>query len=219
MKINIIFFKVRKDISEKNKKLIKKIVFRHAKTAMKKLGIDLINVVIYPNHRLVVPKIGAGGFAPSNEWIRLSLDPLRKDKYIEDIIKNVMPLIIYHEMNHVARWTKPGYGNNLMEVIISEGLATIFAGENWNLFQAPWGKYKQNEIREYMEILNNRDKNQDKNYSHSEWFFGKDKPKWMGYKLGAYIVRNVRKRHPKINEKRLVGMNAKKIIKLSGLNL
>ena len=219
MKINILFFEVKKDISDKNKKLIKKVVFKHAKVAMKKLDIDIINIVIYPNHHLVIPKIGLGGFAPNNEWIRLSIDPFREDRHIEDIINNIIPLSVYHEINHVARWIKPGYGNNLLEAIISEGLAIIFAEENWSLFQAPWGKYKKNEIERYMKILNNRDKNKDEDYNHMEWFFGKGKQKWMGYKLGAHIVRNVRKRHPKIDEKKLVHLDAKKIIKLSGLNL
>lgn len=219
MKINIFLFEVKNDISEKNKKLLKKVVLKHAKVATKKLGIDLINIVIYPNRDLAILKIGSGGFAPNSEWIRIAIDPLREEEDVEYIIKNIIPLSVYHEMNHVARWNKPGYGSTLLEAIISEGLAIVFAEERWDLFRAPWGKYKQNEIRKYLEFLNKRSKSQDNNYNHAEWFFGKGRPNWLGYKLGAFIIREVKKKNPSINSLSLIHMDSKKIIKLSGLNI
>lgn len=219
MKINIFLFEVKNDISEKNKKLLKKVVLKHAKIATKKLSIDLINIVIYPNRDLTIQKIGAGGFAPNSEWIRLAIDPFYKEEDIEYIIKNIIPLSVYHEMNHAARWNKPGYGNTLLDAIISEGLAIVFAEENWNSFEAPWGKYKQEEIKKYLEFLNKRNKDQDKNYNHTEWFFGKGKPKWLGYKLGSFIVRVVKNKNLDINSLALVHMDSKKIIKLSGMRI
>ncbi len=219
MKINVFLFKVKRDISDKNKRLLRKVVLKHAKIAAKKLDVDLINIVVYPNRALTIPKIGAGGFAPNNEWIRLAVDPCRGEKDVERIIKNVLPLSIYHEMNHVARWGNPGYGKGLIEAIISEGLAIIFAKENWNSFEAPWGKYRKKEIEKYMEIFNKRDKNQDKHYDHAEWFFGKGKPNWLGYKIGSFIIHAVRNKNPNIDPSALVHMSSKKIIKLSGINI
>jgi len=219
MKINIFLFKVKKDISEKNKRLLKKIVFKHAKIAAKKLNIDLINIVIYPNRDLTIPGIGSGGFAPNSDWIRLAINPFRKEKDIEYIIKNIIPLSVYHEMNHVARWGKPGYGNTLLDTIISEGLAIVFAEENWGFFEAPWGKYRQGEIKKYLKLLNKRNKDQDKNYTHAEWFFGKGRPNWLGYKLGSFIIRAVKNKNPDINSLALVHMDSKKIIKLSGMDI
>lgn len=219
MKINIFIFKVRKDISEKNKKLLKKVVFEHATIAAKKLNIDLINIVVYPNRDLTIPKIGVGGYAPNDEWIRISIDPLRKEKNIERIIKTIVPLSIYHEMNHVARWSKPGYGNMLLDTIISEGLAIVFAEENWDLFKAPWGKYRKSEIQKYFKFLNKRDRSKDNGYNHAEWFFGKGKPNWLGYKLGSFIIRVLKNKNPIINSLDLVHMDSKKIIKLSGLDI
>lgn len=219
MKINIFLFEVKKDISEKNKRLLKKVVFKHAKIAAKKLNIGLINIVIYPNRDLTITKIGSGGFAPNSEWIRLAIDPFRKEEDVEYIIKNIVPLSVYHEMNHVARWNKPGYGDSLLDAIISEGLAIVFAKENWDLFEAPWGKYRRGEIKKYLELLNKRNKNQDNNYNHAEWFFGKGKPNWLGYKLGSFIIHAVKNKNPNINSLELVHMSSKNIIKLSGINI
>ena len=219
MKINIFLFEVKKDISEKNRRLFKRIVFKHAKIAAKKLNIDLINIVIYPKRDLTIPKVGSGGFAPNSEWTRLAIDPFRKEEDIEYIIKNIIPLSVYHEMNHVARWSKPGYGSSLLDAIISEGLAIVFAEENWDLFKAPWAKYEQGEIKKYFEFLNKRNKDQDKNYNHAEWFFGKGKPNWLGYKLGSFIIRVVKNKNPNINLLELVHMDSKKIIKLSDMNI
>lgn len=219
MKINIFIFDVKKDISEKNKKLLKKVVFKHAVIAAKKLDINLINIVVYPNHDLTIPKIGAGGYAPNDEWIRISIDPLRREKDIERIIKTIIPLSIYHEMNHAARWNKPGYGYTLLDAIISEGLAIVFAEENWDSFTAPWGEYKKEEIKKYLEILNKRNRSKDNTYNHAEWFFGKSKPSWLGYKIGSFIIRIIKNNNPNIDLSELVHMDSKKIIKLSGLNI
>lgn len=214
MKINIFLFDVKNDISNKNKKLIRKIVLEHAKIAAKKLGIDLLNIVIYPNQKLTITRVGSGGFAPNSDWIRLSINPLYNEERVENIIKKIIPLSVYHEMNHVARWKNTGYGSTLMEVIISEGLAIVFAEECWKLFDAPRRRYKNNEIKRYLDILNKRDKKKDGSYNHAEWFFGKGKPNWLGYKLGAYIIRHIRQKYPEINMRDLVCMDADQIIRL-----
>lgn len=216
MKINIFLFEVKNDISKQNKKLLKKVVRKHAKIAAKKLGIDLINIVIYPNHDLTIPKVGSGGFAPNSEWIRIAIDPCLENKEVEHVIKNIVPLSVYHEMNHVARWRKPGYGNSLIDVIISEGLAIIFAEENWNLFKAPWSEYSQREINKFLELFNRRDKKKDLKYNHAEWFFGKGKPNWLGYKLGSFIIRNVKSKNPDVESLALVHMDSRNIIRLGG---
>ena len=219
MKINIFLLDAKKDISKENKKLLKKIVFKHAKIAAKKLNIDLINIVVYPNRDLIIPEIGSGGFTSNSECIRLAVDPFRKENDVERIIGDFLPSIVYHEMNHISRWKKPGYGNNLVDVIISEGLAIVFAEEVWRSFKAPWGRYKQKEIERYLELLNKRNKKKDKNYNHAEWFLGKGKPDWLGYKLGAYIIRVTKDKNPSIKSLALVHLNSKKIIKLCGLNI
>ena len=163
--------------------------------------------------------MGSGGFAPNSEWIRIAIDPFRREKDVEYIIKNIVPLNVYHEMNHVARWNKPGYGSTLLDAIISEGLAVVFAEENWDFFEAPWGKYGKKEIKKYMELLNKRSKNKDNNYNRAEWFFGKGKPNWLGYKLGSFIIREVKNKNPNIDSIVFIHMSSRKIIKLSGMRL
>lgn len=111
-------------------------------------------------------------------------------------------------MNHVARWNKKGHGNTLMDAIISEGLAIVFAEENWNLFEAPWGKYGQGEIKKYLQFLNKRNKKQDLNCNHAEWFFGKGKPIWLGYKAGSFIIRAIKNKDNAIGSLALVHMDS-----------
>lgn len=219
MKINIFLFDAKRDISKENKKILKKVVLKHAKIAAKKLNIDLINIVVYPNRGWIIPEIGSGGATLNSEYIRLVIDPFRKDKDVKHIVESFLPSIVYHEMNHISRWHKPGYGNNLVDVIISEGLAIVFAEEVWKSFKAPWGRYEQGKIKKYIELFTERNKKKDKNYNHAEWFFGKGKPDWLGYKIGAYIIRTIKKENQNIDSSALVHMNSKKIIKLSGLDI
>ena len=86
------------------------------------------------------------------------------------IIAKITPSTIYHEMNHIARNKHLGSKKDLLDAIISEGLATVFAEEQWPAFEAPWGQYNEKELKPFLKVLR-REKN-NKSYSHDEWFFG-----------------------------------------------
>lgn len=216
MNINICFFKLTKNLSQSNELVLRNVINEHAQKAMHLLKINNINIVVYPKKELTVPEVGAGGYAPNSDWIQIAVDPTRTDIEIKEIIEKKVPLSVYHEINHVARWLTVGYGEKIPETLISEGLAIVFAERNWSLFRASWGEYSEAEIKTFLEILRHRDAKS--KYNHSEWFFGKGKPKWLGYKVGTYIVRKVLLDN-KISIEELTKLSANEVLKLSGVKL
>lgn len=216
MNINICFFKLTKNLSQSNELFLRKVINEYAQKAMHLLKIENINIVVYPKKELTIPEVGAGGYAPNGDWIRIAIDPTRTDIEIKEIIENKIPLSVYHEINHVARWLTVGYGEKIPETLISEGLAIVFAEKNWSTFRAPWGEYSEAEIKTFLEILRHRDVKS--KYNHSEWFFGKGKPKWLGYKVGAHIVRKALL-NSKISIEELTKLPAGEVLKLSGVEL
>ena len=57
-------------------------------------------------------------------------------------------------------------------------------------------------------------------FSHDEWFWGKkEKPYRLGYKLGTYLVHQIKKNHPEMTALKLARKDTKTLLKLSGVNL
>jgi uncharacterized protein YjaZ len=214
------FLETEKKLDLRARDFLEETIKIHVTKACGLLGIFYVNITVYTNSNFVVSETGEGGYAASGEWFQIYIDPTRLEDELKKIITNYIPLTIYHELNHVARWNSVGYGSTLPEAIITEGLASVFAVENWKKAKSPWIKYSQKEIKKLIKIYQNRDKNSDNNYSHDDWFYGAGElPRWIGYKLGFYIVRLVRKNNPEISWKKLINMSSKEIIKLADIEI
>jgi uncharacterized protein YjaZ len=219
-KIYINFIEVEKGLNEIFRKMLENIVTEHVSIACKALNVTRVNVNIYANKDFVIPETGEGGYTTSGDWFFIYIDPTRSKKNITEIINKIIPETIYHEMSHVARWNGPGYGRSLPEAIITEGLANIFAIEKWEKEIPQWSKYTKKEIEKLLDIFQKRNKKDDANYNHEEWFFGTGKlPRWIGYKLGSYMIQAVRLNNPKISWEELTKMTAKELLKLSKIKL
>jgi uncharacterized protein YjaZ len=219
-KININYIKVDSDISFRQRGKLGNIIKRHALIAGRILHIPFVTITIYPKSNWTIPETGENGYTPSGDWMQIYIDPKNKYHSFDFIANNIIPGTIYHEMNHVARWRAVGFGKSLIEAIISEGLASIFEREQWKRFTAPWANWEEKEIINFINIFRKRDRKKDTAYNHSEWFFGKGKlPRWIGYKLGAYIVESARKNYPKISWHKLTAMEASDIIEKSGVKM
>ncbi|OGI35532.1 MAG: hypothetical protein A2259_00155 [Candidatus Moranbacteria bacterium RIFOXYA2_FULL_43_15] len=218
--IYIHFLETESRLDSKLKETLEETIKVHAANACSLLGIAYVNITVYPNPNFVVPETGEGGYAASGDWFQIYIDSTRPEKELVKIVNENIPLTTYHELNHVARWNNTGYGSTLPEAIISEGLASVFAAENWDKANSPWVKYSQEEIDELLKIYKNRDKNLDSAYSHDDWFYGTgDLPRWIGYKLGFQIVKLVRQNNPEIGWDKLINTTAEEIIKLSNITL
>lgn len=99
-----------------------------------KLGIDSVNrivkvenvefrVLVFPER--TIPRIGMSGVAPNEKQIYILLDPSHP-KFDEAINTHIIQTVP-REYHHTLRNRTVGFGNNLFESMVSEGLACHFA--------------------------------------------------------------------------------------------
>lgn len=92
-----------------------------------KMPINDVDVVIADNPYYVIPETGVGGYAKYKNYIEISIDP--KFKNIEAVFSQNIKSTLTHEFHHAIRMQTIGYGEKLLEEIISEGLADHFDDE------------------------------------------------------------------------------------------
>ena len=153
-----------------------------------------IDIIVYDNPFGTIPEYGIGGYTPYHHLIFISLDPNFPN--IQESISKQFSRTLTHEIHHAIRTKYVGYGNSLLEALISEGLADHFDSEinqckpqSWDtaLNQEQLDKFNKLATKEYF----------NKNYNHNDWFFGSnDIPKWTGYTLGFELVKNFLQKHP-----------------------
>ncbi len=144
-----------------------------------------VDVIVVGSSYGSIPSLGVGGFSPSPNLVYLYIDPSLKKLTKENIYTCLM-----HEMHHSVRWRDPGYGENLKESLVTEGLATLFE-EEVSGTKPIYAKVdiNQDHINRAREIW------EDKDYDHDKWFiFGdEDLPKWFGYSYGYSLVKKAAK--------------------------
>ncbi len=199
MKINICTLDPEEKINDSDWLLIKNSVKKHAKIGCGILSIKTLNITIYPNKDWCIKQTGDGGHTANFDWIQLFIDPT---KSVSKIVASSFPATLYHELNHVRRMTEVGFGKTLLETVISEGLAIVFAEEMFKSFVAPWGEYTDDGIKKLYKIFTPH-KN-DKEFNYEEWFLGFGKPHWLGYKIGAYIIRGLKEKDKNFDSVKLV---------------
>lgn len=153
-----------------------------------------IDIVVYDNPFGTIPEYGIGGYTPYHHLIFISLDPNFPN--LKKTISEQFSRTLAHEIHHAVRTKYVGYGNNLLEALVSEGLADHFdleinqkKSQLWNtaLNEKQLIKFEKLATKEYF----------NKNYNHDNWFFGsKNIPKWTGYTLGFELVKNFLQKHP-----------------------
>lgn len=195
-------------------------VSKYAEGAAKDLDIkNPFDVTIYPNHKWTEETEGVDGDALSAGVLQVRID-LRNEKYkIENLLGTPLKGLVRHEMNHVARWQGPGYGWSLLEATVSEGLGTVYEKMSTDPHDMPHADYSN--IKELLSYYRNRNKEEDKGYNHSSWFFGFDKkyPKYLGYKVGTYIIEKVLELNPSLSIKELTVTETDKLVELSKVEL
>lgn len=216
IKLNIVIFESPKGLHKQKMKHLRDVINTHARKAGKLFDMDLLNITVHFSQD-VIPETGEAGYA-AGDWIQITIDSTRNAKELQKIIDDIIPATIYHEANHIARENHLGKNKNLLEAIISEGLADVFAEERWHTFKAPWSVYQQKKIQPFLKSLKN-EKNE-KKYSHGDWFFGTGKmPRWLGYKLGSYIVHSAKNKNFGLTALKMTKITASKIAKLSGISI
>lgn len=148
-----------------------------------RLGISGIDVAV----RAVpwaLAETGVGGYAPSGHYLDLNLDP--SNPHFAAHWRTEVPATLAHELYHCARWRGPGYGQTLLEVLVSEGLAQHHEREERGGQPAPYSKLDLSLAPLWEQA---RPLLHSATYPHAEWFFGAGSlPRWAGYALGYELV-------------------------------
>jgi uncharacterized protein YjaZ len=150
-------------------------------------------ILVFPEK--TIPRLGMSGAAPNGEHLYILLDPAHP-RLETSLVEGLVPTIA-HEFHHTLRHRTVGYGTNLFEALVSEGLADHFSIEVTGIDPPPWfTTFTDDEIRKW------RKKAEtvwfDQPYDHLAWFIGlnSDIPRGTGYAIGFQIVGEYLQAHP-----------------------
>ena len=134
-----------------------------------KIVLSDVRIEIDDDAKSAIPETGVGGYAPSANLLKIHINPGFEG--LEENIDAEIKSTLAHELHHCARWASIGYGNTLLEALISEGLADHFDIEINGGAPKPWSTALT--IAELDGIRKMAEKEfSNEQYSHSEWFFG-----------------------------------------------
>ena len=210
MKATPIFIESAEEFSESDKKEISALMQRVFSDATEILGIT--TSVSFTFYRFGKKN---GGFTQAKDWIASTI-PKGEIDYID------LEGMLYHELHHIARgycgYMEEGE-HYLLNSFFSEGLATTLEIEKQPKDRiTTHGEYDLDLIKEWLPQA--KDELYDtENYDYTAWFLGEGRPKQLGYKIGKYLVDEVRKLHPELTHKDLVRMDAKKLLELSEVTI
>jgi uncharacterized protein YjaZ len=136
------------------------------------------------------------GVAHNGRQIYILLDPSHP-KFNEAITTYIVQTIP-HEYHHVLRYRTVGFGDNLFESMISEGLACHFAIQVCHVDTPAYCQALSGE--QFKEWRAKAEKVWfEKEFDYLEWFVGLKKtiPANAGYTIGFALVADYLRKHPK----------------------
>ncbi|MEN9582755.1 MAG: hypothetical protein RL641_709 [Candidatus Parcubacteria bacterium] len=154
-----------------------------------KIDLPDVDVIVVDNPLFAIPETGVSGFVNSKHLVTISINPDLPQ--LEETLAFEICSTIAHELNHCIRMKAVSSYGNLLEALVSEGLADNFDIEINGSKLRPWSvsldDEKLAELKKSAEadIKNNK-------YNHDDWFFGREDrgiPRWAGYSIGFDIVK------------------------------
>ena len=194
-KINVLIAHANGNLDNKVE-TIKKAVKEAEQYAFPKLKIDWDIDLLVTNrlYDIIIPEDGVGGRTRTNDFIEFAIDE-------EKATKNLISEMITHELCHAARWGKNGeWINSLFDGVVSEGIAAYLEVEfikdrtEKTVFIKTILERSDEENEKILEKLRSQ---LDSNYYDYETIFfnGNDElPRWAGYSLGYYLVKQYLKK-------------------------
>jgi uncharacterized protein YjaZ len=142
---------------------------------------DSITFVVQASDTESIPELGLGAWAKNAELIILAIDP--GIPYGEKETLTRVRGLVFHELNHTVRLKAGLWQKSFIDNCVFEGLGTAF--ERDFAKSAPlWGIYKKNEAKEWLEEVSSVAANDHYDYMYRH----ADGRRWIGYKVGTYIV-------------------------------
>ena len=175
------------------------------------LPLHELTINIKNDPKKVIPNHGHSGRKLSAKEVQITVNPSFSDK--EKLLQVELPRSVSHELHHAVRdKALPDEKSSLGAALIAEGLATVFETDVWGGEQSSWAKPLSKEQTETL-LEKVIFESEDQNYNHARWFFGSsDLPRWAGYSIGVYLVKEYMRLHPSETAATLVGTPAKVII-------
>ncbi|WP_407261319.1 DUF2268 domain-containing putative Zn-dependent protease [Klebsiella pneumoniae] len=134
--------------------------------AKRLMPIHSLDVVVKAG-KFVIPEKGHLGFCPEAGVIYITVDP-ENSAFCKNDAHSIERMFV-HELHHAVRWTGPGYGSTLGEVLVSEGLAGHFSIELFGGEPEPWESLHSDTIQPYYpQMLENWHRT---DYDHNARFF------------------------------------------------
>lgn len=168
-----------------------------------------ITIVVQPNKYEVIPETGENGFTRNFGLILLFFDPDRLNQK-EALLNNIYGLVL-HELNHAARYAVTDYEPGFLANCVVEGVAVVFEREYGDRGEPLWARYEPEKAKAWLKELRQLDGHP--NYEHY-MFEHPDGRRWIGYKVGTYIVDQASKNSGK-TVLELTQLNGSEIIKLA----
>lgn len=150
-----------------------------------------LNFFVQPRPTNLIPETGDSGHTHNSELIELAFDPTREEAGLQTILNNVRPTV-FHEMNHAARWHSKVHDETFLGWCVFEGLATAFE-RDYSGVNPLWSEYPD-DVRDWVtEIIEAGDIIDFASYMYRH----DDGRRWIGYKVGTYIVDQAKERSGK----------------------
>jgi len=181
----------------------------------RRLDLRKTRVSVRVSPKRTIRSAGVGGFTdPVTGRVALSLDP--DHPKFDRVLQVWLPATVAHELHHSVRIKRgPGYGETLLEAIVTEGLAQVFSREV--VADAPILPDAVSGPAVCRLWADARRESRVGAYDHYAWFFGTQEiPKWTGYTLGHELIQSYLVRRPPESAASLVECPARMIISEAG---
>lgn len=146
-------------------------------------GSKHLNFFIHPRVYDLIDETNDHGRTHNSEFIEMAFNPTLDETGLNAVLADIKPTV-FHEMNHAARWNIPIWHTTFLDDCIMEGLANVFT-RDYTQGTAPWADYEQEDVDAWLKEIQNAGKN----INYEEYLFDhSDGRRWIGYKVGTYIV-------------------------------
>lgn len=175
------------------------------------LPLHELTISIKNDSKKVIPGHAHAGWTYSAKDVQITVNPSFSDK--EYLLHVEFPRSVSHELHHAVRdKVLPNEKRSLEAELMAEGLATVFETEVWGGIPSDWAKPLS---KEQMQSLLEKViiESEDLHYDHGRWFFGtSDLPRWAGYSIGVFLIKEYIRLHPEETAATLVATPASVIL-------
>lgn len=152
------------------------------------IPIDPVSFVVVADRARSIAGYGLGAYTLGPHDVEIVVDP--EYAGLGAVLPERLPPAVAHELHHAVRWRGPGPWSTLLEALVFEGLADVFAVELLGTPLQPWSDaFPESETARYLDRA--RPELDDGGFDFFAWFLGSgtELPRWTGYTLGFRLVR------------------------------